>query len=179
LILFVGGDVALVEMASKFFRYSDLIECGSTWDRFGVDNWPKRQESYAGIQALCIKILDPVVDRFGPATLTFGFASAELDRMIREHNGRPNTTRRGDQHAGHELNREGRPYCPRLGQACDFRIQGVSSRDVAKWLVANVPFDRLYWYGNDRPIHVSYGPYHSRVMWRLPKDCHPEHLRAQ
>jgi hypothetical protein len=28
--------------------------------------------------------------------------------------------------------------------------------DVAKWIVSNLPFDRLYFYGIDRPIHVSY-----------------------
>ena len=29
-------------------------------------------------------------------------------------------------------------------------------REVADWLAAP-PFDRLYFYGEDRPIHVSYG----------------------
>lgn len=28
--------------------------------------------------------------------------------------------------------------------------------EVAQWIVSNLPFDRLYFYGNDRPIHVSY-----------------------
>ncbi len=30
--------------------------------------------------------------------------------------------------------------------------------EVAQWVVANTPFDRLYIYGDDLPIHVSYGP---------------------
>ena len=31
-------------------------------------------------------------------------------------------------------------------------------REVANWVAENTPFDRLYFYGEDRPIHVSYGP---------------------
>ena len=38
---------------------------------------------------------------------------------------------------------------------------------VANWIIANLPFDRLYFYGRDRPIHVSYGPEQSRVAYRM------------
>ena len=31
-------------------------------------------------------------------------------------------------------------------------------REVANWVAENTPFDRLYFYGEERPIHVSYGP---------------------
>jgi hypothetical protein len=34
--------------------------------------------------------------------------------------------------------------------------------EVAEWIAANTPFDRLYFYGKDRPIHVSYGPEQKR-----------------
>ncbi len=43
-------------------------------------------------------------------------------------------------------------------QAVDFRVPGVDSKTVAEWIVSNVRFDRLYFYGGDRPIHVSVGP---------------------
>lgn len=36
--------------------------------------------------------------------------------------------------------------------------------EVAQWLVQNTPFDRLYFYGNDKPLHVSYGEEHSRAI---------------
>ena len=39
--------------------------------------------------------------------------------------------------------------------------------EVARWVVANTPFDRLYFYGPDLPIHVSYGPDHSRQVVRM------------
>lgn len=37
-------------------------------------------------------------------------------------------------------------------------------QEVARWIVQNTPFDRLYFYGNDKPLHVSYGEEHSRVI---------------
>jgi hypothetical protein len=34
------------------------------------------------------------------------------------------------------------------------------------WVVENTPFDRLYFYADDRPIHVSVGPENKReVVW--------------
>ena len=40
----------------------------------------------------------------------------------------------------------------------DFIVDDEDMLDVARWVVANTPFDRLYVYGPDLPIHVSYGP---------------------
>ncbi len=39
--------------------------------------------------------------------------------------------------------------------------------EVARWVVTNTPFDRLYFYGPDLPIHVSYGPENSRQVVRM------------
>jgi len=39
--------------------------------------------------------------------------------------------------------------------------------EVANWIVENLPFDRLYLYGRNRPIHVSYGPENSRLAYRM------------
>jgi hypothetical protein len=46
--------------------------------------------------------------------------------------------------------------CDRGGAACDFLIDDEDMLEVANWLIANTPFDRLYFYGSDRPVHVSY-----------------------
>jgi hypothetical protein len=51
----------------------------------------------------------------------------------------------------------------------DFVIADEDMLEVAQWVAANTPFDRLYFYGADKPIHVSYGPEHSRqVVTMLP-----------
>jgi hypothetical protein len=66
----------------------------------------------------------------------------------------------------HEVNRHGRYYCSRLGAARDFRIMEFSSDALVSWIVAQgLPFDSLYFYGGDRPIHISYGPQHKRDIW--------------
>lgn len=65
------------------------------------------------------------------------------------------------------MNRLGNPVCPRLGAAADFIVDDESMLEVAQWIVANTPFDRLYFYGDDKPIHVSFGPGHSRQVVRM------------
>ena len=49
--------------------------------------------------------------------------------------------------------------------------------------MANIEFDRLYYYGPDRPIHVSYGPQNARKAYvmtlsrtgaRLPSPLKPD-----
>ena len=48
----------------------------------------------------------------------------------------------------------------------DFIADDEDMREVNRWVVANAPFDRLSFYGADRPIHVSYGPEHRRQVGR-------------
>jgi hypothetical protein len=157
----------LNDRCGKYYRYRELIHCGETWRHYEIDNRPQRLETYAAMRVLCLRVLDPVVDRFGAAQLTYAFASAALDKLVRLKP-KPMTTRSLDQHAGCELNRYGRPYCSRLGLAVDFRVPGVSSYLVAQWVIQNTRFDRLYFYGDDRPFHVSVGPDNSKVVWHAP-----------
>ena len=63
-----------------------------------------------------------------------------------------------DQHAAHEINSKKTVICPRLGAAIDFLVQDENMREVSDWVAENTPFDRLYFYGEDMPVHVSYGP---------------------
>ena len=36
--------------------------------------------------------------------------------------------------------------------------------EIAKWASENLPFDRMYLYGMDRPIHLSSGPDQCRFI---------------
>jgi len=135
------------------FCFRDLIECGETQARTGLENLPQQLDSYNALQDLAVQVIDPVVDYYGMVRLTFGFCSPGLARQIP---GRIDPKR--DQHAAHELNRLGRRVCERPGAAVDFLVEDESMLEVAQWIVANTPFDRLYFYGDDRPVHVSYGP---------------------
>ena len=132
------------------FSFRNLIECGETQIRLVLANVPRSPATYNALYDLCTTILDPVVDYFGGIRLTYGFSSPELTSKIQ---GR--IAPKLDQHASHECNRLGRPVCDRLGAAVDFIVDDEDMLEVAQWVVANVPFDRLYYYGKDRAIHVS------------------------
>lgn len=137
----------------KYFTYRDFIECGETQVRTGISNTPKEADSYTAIYELATSILDPVVDYFGMIKLTYGFCSAELAKKI---SGRISPIL--DQHAAHERKRNGKFICERLGAACDFVIEDEDMEEVLFWIAENTGFDRLYFYGNEKPIHISYGP---------------------
>lgn len=54
----------------------------------------------------------------------------------------------------------------RLGAACNFRIVGLESDGLVEWILKQrLPFDSLYYYGSDQPIHVSYSPQYRRNIW--------------
>lgn len=148
---------SLDEPCGERFIYRQLMECGETQRQTMIANLPNESESYNALYDLAKNILDPVIEYFGPIELTYGFASSELTRQIK---GRIEP--KLDQHCAHERNRRGEPICSRLGAAVDFLVRDESMLDVAEWIAENLPFDRLYYYGPDRPIHVSYGPEQSR-----------------
>lgn len=146
----------------KYFTYRDFIICGETQARTGLSNLPKEADSYTAIYELATNILDPVIDYFGMIKLTYGFCSAELAKEI---SGRisPNL----DQHAAHEKKRNGKFICERLGAACDFIIEDEDMEEVVQWVCENTNFDRIYFYRNDRPIHVSFSSLPSRQFTKI------------
>lgn len=135
------------------FTFRSFIECGESQHRLGLKNLPLNPATYNALYDLATQILDPVVDYFGGIELTYGFCSPELGRHINKR-----VAPKLDQHAGHECGRNGKVICDRVGAACDFLIEDEDMREVAEWVIANTPFDRLYFYGSDQPIHVSCSP---------------------
>jgi len=66
----------------------------------------------------------------------------------------------------YEVKKNGKYYCERLGAACDFLIVDEKSDRIIEWILrARLPFDSIYFYGADRPIHISYGLQHKRDIW--------------
>jgi len=146
----------------KNFTYRSFIECGETQQRLCLRNLPLSPATYNALYDLATHILDPVIDYFGAIKLTYGFCGAELGRRITRR-----VAPKLDQHAGHELGRNGNMICERGGAACDFYIEDEDMREVANWIVTGTPFDRMYFYGSNRPIHVSYSPTPSRQAFRM------------
>jgi hypothetical protein len=155
---------------------ADFCTCTQTYRKYmdKIDPYPKNLgETIPAIEALCQHILDPVIDHFGRERfqLTYGFCSKDLKRFLsqkdpdtRIKNGRVDPRR--DQHMAHEVNRNDRYYCDRLGAACDFRIVGLESDRLVEWILKQqLRFDSLYYYGSDQVIHISYGSQHRRSIW--------------
>ena len=42
-----------------------------------------------------------------------------------------------------------------MGAAVDFIVEDENMLEVVEWIKDNLVFDRLYFYGVDRPIHIS------------------------
>jgi len=152
----------LDDACGQYLTFRQLIECGESQVRTGLRNLPEQPESYNALHDLAVEVLDPVIDYFGMIRLTYGFCSSELAKEIPDR-----IDPKRDQHAAHELNRRGNLVCPRLSAAADFLVEDESMLEVAQWIVANTAFDRLYFYGDDKPLHVSYGPEHLGQVVRM------------
>jgi DNA phosphorothioation-associated putative methyltransferase len=141
----------LDQKCGRYLTFRDLIECGETQAAHDIGNMPVEPESFNALFDLAHHVIDPVVDYFGMVKLTFGFCSPALASHIK---GR--ISPKLDQHAAHERTRRGGYICERLGAACDFVVEDEDMEMVVEWIIGNVKFDRLYFYGRDRPIHISY-----------------------
>ena len=136
---------------SQHFYFADLIDCGRTVRNLNVDNRPLQSSSYLALEDLAINILDPIKEQFKLVKLTYGFASHNLVKLIPRA-----IAPKIDQHSSFELNSKGNLICDRGGAAVDLFVPGLDSLKLADWISANIPFDRLYYYGSEKSIHVSY-----------------------
>jgi hypothetical protein len=148
---------------SAFYTYEDLFHCGQTWQQHRMYNIPMQDASWLAYEALAQNILDPLTNNFGRPELTYGFCGPALLKKIREA-AAPGIAPKLDQHSACELNRRDVLICPRQGAAVDLCFTSISSLEIAQWLVKNTAFDRLYFYGASRPVHVSFGPEHKRQI---------------
>ena len=139
------------QMCGKYLTFKNLIHCGETQSKLGIQNIPLNPDSYNSLYNLATKILDPVIDYFGAVKITYGFCSSELARNINSR-----IAPKLDQHSCHERNKKGLYICDRLGAAADFLVEDENMLEVAQWIFENLIFDRIYIYGRHKPIHISY-----------------------
>lgn len=164
------------QQVGQYLSLQELCTCTQTYAKYAdqINPFPQNlTETLPALEALCQHIVDPIIHEFGRDRfhLSYGFCSADLKRWIAQKdpatgikNGK--SSPQLDQHMAHELNRNGQYYCSRLGAACDFRILGLPSTALVTWIVEQgLPFDSLYFYGAERPIHISYGPQQKRAIW--------------
>ncbi|WP_257279610.1 hypothetical protein [Endozoicomonas sp. ISHI1] len=177
------------QKCSRHFYFKDLICCGETFEQERPENMPQQDGTWTAIKLLATSILDPVQDHFGRIHLTYGLSTPSLTSAIRKrarkNDKTPNIYPPVDQHAGYELNCKGMPICPDLGLACDFICTDQPSDVVAEWVIQNCDFDKLYFYGANRPLHVSIGPKNRKAVTIvrrvnrkvMPKNIAPDKFR--
>lgn len=156
----------------KYLTLEEFCMCTNTYNLFSdqINPFPKEKESIEVIKELNKYIVDPIIDHFGfeQFKLTYGFCSVELKKYLKKKD--PKTGKQYgriapelDQHMCYEKNQKGNLFCQRSGAACDFKITNVNSNLVIEWIYKEqLPFDRMYFYGKNRPIHISYGSDNSR-----------------
>ncbi|WP_413698564.1 hypothetical protein ACLKMH_13030 [Psychromonas sp. KJ10-10] len=129
------------------------------------DNQPFTEQTQQALQQLNENIIAPLQAQFGEIKVTYGFTSFQLLSYIKK-NSPGDMAPELDQHATYELNSRGNRICKRDGATCDIYIKGYENQMhiVAQYVINELPYDRLYFYGSDRPIHISFGPEHSKYL---------------
>lgn len=144
-----------------------ILHCCDTWHALAregrlLENRPEQAETWTALEWLQSELLRPLEEEFGLVLLTYGFAGHELLAAIRERAAAagtpPGIAPELDQHAGYELDVRGARLCERDGIAVDLTMPGHGSGRVRDWMVGRLPFDRIYFYGDDRPLHLSWAP---------------------
>jgi len=133
---------------SKDFTLQELT-VSSTATKHGISNIPD-QDQITNLILLCQFILQPIKEHFNkPVIINSGYRSPELCLLV-------NSTVTS-QHT--------------KGQAADFEIKGVSNKELADWIVANLDYDQciLEFWNKEEPnsgwVHCSYSFDHSRKQY--------------
>lgn len=142
-------------MQTRDALYAQLLNWHQTKHQFSGQNIPSTKSAVL-LHQLTDMLLLPIATHFGELTITYGFTSPELARFIQSKSP-AGTAPKLDQHACVELNSKGTAICSRPGAACDFVVQGFADQMhlVAQFICQQLSFDKLYFYGRDRPIHLS------------------------
>ncbi|WP_147291850.1 hypothetical protein [Alteromonas aestuariivivens] len=163
----VGGQLTFEKSGNGFF-YSlpssasilahplgqQLLNWHITKHKLAVANMPKDPETKRALEKLIWDILLPIERQFSRPTITYGFTALELHKVISKHFP-AGTAPSLDQHAASEKNSADSYICKRSGAACDFIVANVKSTELIKFITEKLDYDRIYFYGTDRPIHVS------------------------
>ena len=129
----------------KYFMLSDFLFSEAAATK-GVPNCPPLEGmEVESIRHLCDRILDPVVEEFGPISLTYGYVSPELQKKTYPafkptvHNCKP---------AAGAL----------LGAAADILVHKMvdDPRSVLYWIKANCEFDRLILFPGSSIVCVAW-----------------------
>jgi hypothetical protein len=123
---------------SPHFTLEEMIK-SQAGDRAGIDNLPPPACREA-LRALCVNVLEPIRERFGPVVITSGYRGPELNRIVGSSS--------SSQHP--------------KGEAADIEVPGMANGDLARWIEKHLEYDQLILecYKPGIPssgwVHVSY-----------------------
>jgi hypothetical protein len=123
---------------SPHFTLEEMIK-SQAGDRAGIDNLPPPACREA-LRALCVNVLEPIRERFGPVIITSGYRGPELNRIVGSSS--------SSQHP--------------KGEAADIEVPGMANGDLARWIEKHLEYDQLILecYKPGIPssgwVHVSY-----------------------
>ena len=170
-------DLATIKLGN-YLTLKEFCTCTNTFQKYSdnINPYPQNiEETLPVLSKLFENIIDPIIEHYGKDNfrLTYGFCSIDLkkylakkDPLTGEKNGR--VAPQLDQHMALEVNSKNNYFCSRGGASCDFYIQNQPSDIVIDWIIEQaLPFDSLYFYGSQKPIHISYGPEHKKYICGL------------
>ncbi len=132
----------------------DLLHWYKGKHDFLLSNEPVVDSSKLALEELVSEILLPINRILGKPIITYGFTSFSLKKHIQKTSP-SGTAPTLDQHSSHEANSVGKQICSRGGAACDFYIEGAPTSNIVRFITQKLNYDRIYYYGNNRPLHVS------------------------
>lgn len=121
---------------------------------FLESNEPIIDSSILALEELVGEVLLPINRILGKPIITYGFTSFPLKKFIQKLSP-TGTAPTLDQHSSHETNSVGKQICSRGGAACDFFVEGMATSDIVRFITQRLNYDRIYYYDNHRPVHVS------------------------
>jgi SWIM zinc finger len=155
----------------KYFVLSDFLYSHDAVAK-GIANLPPSLDcpEIDGMRGLCANILDPVVEKFGPVSIAYGYCSTELWR--RQYGQNANLL---DLHTF-------KPKQGGIGGAVDIVIHGQEDvRPVINWIKRNCVYDRLIIYPGSRIICVAWcgtKPRYQAMEWIFVPGGKPQYLKA-
>ena len=133
---------------SKSFTLNELTKSQEA-TRLGIDNTPS-EEHTENLKILCENILQPIRDFYGmPVSVSSGYRSAALCEAVGSSSKSQHTK----------------------GQAADFEIFGITNKDLADWITANLDYDQCileFWNPNEPNsgwVHCSYNSTGNRKQY--------------
>lgn len=132
----------------------DLLNWHKDKHNFHQLNEPILDSSKMALERLVDEILLPINRMLGKPIITYGFTSFPLKKFIQKASP-SGTAPTLDQHSSYETNSAGTQVCCRGGAACDFFVEGVATSDIVRFITQKLNYDRIYYYGNNSPLHVS------------------------